>query len=162
MQFRARLSRPAYCFWLAFRPDGVEELCFPTDRDQPPPRTDVPSYPVLSPDQTVYGLTDGAGMQAFVLVVSERPLPAYSVWRAARGLGPWQPSPGMPRKTICHHDGQWEEVFLFDRHNQTRGAGERQQGAVSELQSLVTWLKRDKQLAAVEAWALPVLPRRPD
>jgi serine/threonine protein kinase len=159
VQFRARLSRPAYCFWLAFRPDGVEELCFPQDADQPPPLTDEPAYPVLDPDQIVYGLTDGAGMQAFALVVSDEPLPSYNAWRAARGTSPWRPTELPKSKAIRHHDSRWEEVFSLDRTNQTRGGGERRKGERSELQSLVAWLRTDKQLAIVDAWALPVLPR---
>lgn len=159
VQFRAQLSRPAYCYWLAFRPDGVEELCYPQDPDQPPPLTDEPSYPVSDPDQIVYGLTDGAGLQAFALVASDQPLPSYNAWRKTRGASPWRSAAVTQSTVIRHHDSRWEEVFSLDDVNQQRGAGERRQGDRSELEALVAWLRTDKQLAAIEAWALPVLPR---
>ena len=41
----ARLSRPAYAYLIAFRPDGEHEVCFPDSAEQPPPRDDRPRYP---------------------------------------------------------------------------------------------------------------------
>src|SRR5207248_2568623 len=34
---QARLSRPAYAYLIAFRPDGQMEVCYPEDETQPPP-----------------------------------------------------------------------------------------------------------------------------
>ena len=45
---KARLSRPAYAYLIAYRPDGTEELCFPESEDVAPPRTDAPRYPSVS------------------------------------------------------------------------------------------------------------------
>lgn len=144
VQFRAKLSRPAYCFWLAFRPDGVEELCFPHDSHgkgdptQPPPLTDKPSYPMepsyptVDQDETEYVLADGIGLQAFVLVVSQTPLPAYGEWRRRLPDCPWRPI-SDENSSIRHHDGHWEEVFAPDRRGQTRGAGGRSLGKRSSL-----------------------------
>jgi hypothetical protein len=41
----AKLSRPAYAYLIAFRPDGVAELCVPDREDVPPPLVDQPRYP---------------------------------------------------------------------------------------------------------------------
>ncbi len=90
IQFRARHSRPAYCYWLAFRPDGEEELCFPEDPHQPPLLTDWPAYPTNDPEHRVYMLTDGAGIQVFAIVVSDEPLSASSKWCEQRGQSPWR------------------------------------------------------------------------
>ena len=64
----ARLTAPGYCYLIALNPDGREQLCWPEDPAAPPPPTQVIDYPQ---DPTMgFGLTDGVGLQAFVLVVS--------------------------------------------------------------------------------------------
>jgi len=87
----AKLSRPAYAFLIAFRPDGTDEVCFPESEDEAPPLDDRPRYPSKSRNVN-YGLDEGAGLQVFVLVVSRRPLPSYKEWRAQRGSSPWERS----------------------------------------------------------------------
>jgi len=158
VRFRARLTRAAYCFWIALRPDGVEELCFPQDPDQPPPLTAEPTYPLQNPEKIVYGLTDGTGVQAFVLAVSKDPLPSYTQWRSKLGDSPWKPI-STPTTVVLHHDGQWLESFGPDRTGQTRGAGEAWQGESEPLTEVVQWLQQDQNLTAIDAWALPVWPR---
>jgi hypothetical protein len=71
----ARLTRPAYCFLLAFRPDGVAELCFPESDAQPPQKTDRVRVP--SRADARYGLQEGTGLWVFGVVASHKPLPAY-------------------------------------------------------------------------------------
>jgi serine/threonine protein kinase len=79
IQVRAEFSQPTYCFLIALNPDGVKQLCYPAAADtaQTTPITSL-RYPELEKD--AFGLTDGAGKQAFVLVASRQPLPAYSQW----------------------------------------------------------------------------------
>jgi hypothetical protein len=91
----AELAEPAYCYLIAFRPDGVEEVCFPEDQTQPPPLTDRPTYPSVRTD-VCYGLTDGAGLQAFFLVVSRQPLPPFDQWRRTLGPSPWLETVVLP------------------------------------------------------------------
>jgi hypothetical protein len=86
----ARLSRPAYAYLIAFRPDGIDEVCFPENEDEPPPLTDRPRYPGPASRGVNYGLDEGEGLQVFALVVSSRPLPSYQEWRARKGTSPWQ------------------------------------------------------------------------
>lgn len=161
VQFRARLSRPAYCYWIAFRPDGVDEVCFPDDPKQPPPLTDTPVYPSENPDSIYYRLSDGVGMQAFVLVVSDTPLPAYNEWSKGLPKPPWEPKELGTLPAVFHHDGHWEETFPLDRVGPTRGAGAHGQmeGTRSPLDGLVRWVRASNKAAVIEAWALPVLPR---
>jgi serine/threonine protein kinase len=85
----ARLSQPAYAYLISFRPDGIEEVCFPEGEDEPPTLTDRPRYPSVSRGVN-YGLNEGEGLQVFALVVSSGPLPAYKGWRARRGPSPWK------------------------------------------------------------------------
>jgi hypothetical protein len=92
---QAVLSQPAYAYVIAFRPDGVEELCFPESEDEPPPLTDRPRYPFGSRGVN-YGLTDGEGLQVFAVVASNQRLPAYQVWRRQCGDSPWKKSALAP------------------------------------------------------------------
>ena len=88
MRVHARLTTPAYCFLIALNPDGKEQLCVPADASTPPTRSDEVSFP---PDPTEgFGLTDGVGLQAFVLVASRDPLPPYRVWHSRLGGLPWR------------------------------------------------------------------------
>jgi serine/threonine protein kinase len=116
MRATARFNRPAYCYLLAFRPDGKEELCWPTRPDQPPEATNALTYPPGG----VYRLREvGQGAQAFVLVASSRPLPAYSAWRAEHGAAPWRPA-------------QTEGVWRFDGRTFTRAGRPDEDGPRAE------------------------------
>jgi hypothetical protein len=162
VQFRAKLSGSAYCYWIAFRPDGREELCFPADAERPPQATDTPSYPPRNEtklaQEEIYSLTDGVGLQAFALIVSEAPLPPYVEWRRELGESPWRAF-GLPKQLhIAHHNGEWEETFPIAGTVTTRGKGDRLQGGASELSRLATWLRGDRSLL-VDVWLIPVLPR---
>jgi serine/threonine protein kinase len=117
----ARLSRPAYAYLVAFRPDGVVEVCFPNDETQPPPLSDHVRYP---PPELVgkkaYGLSDGAGLCVFAVVASDRPLPAYRDF-AARQKPQWSPEPAGSG-TVWWFDGQWVDALTAT--GTLRGKGE--------------------------------------
>ena len=112
----AEFDGPGYCYLLALKPDGGWELWFPTD-DSPT----ATSALALPTEHAAWYLTDGPGLQAFILLVSAIPLSpdawagqlsklgweqrdADSVWRfdgirprrvgEQRGSGP---SPGLPQ-----------------------------------------------------------------
>ncbi len=76
------LSEPAYAYLLALNTDGSVQPSLPESDDQAPPRA---AGLVLYPDTAEYfNLTEGPGVQAFVVIASRRPLPAYRDW----GLDP--------------------------------------------------------------------------
>src|SRR5262249_12201010 len=83
-----KLSRPAYCYLIAFNPNGDEQLVYPPDVAAAPPRVEFFRYPAV--ETRFFPLTDGAGVQAFVLLTSPEPLPAYQEWKARTGSAPWQ------------------------------------------------------------------------
>src|SRR5262249_13787531 len=117
-----KLSRPAYCFLIAFRPNGTEEMCFPENEDEPPPLTDEPRYPALRRDEH-YGLNEGTGLQVFALVASNRPLPAYSTWRAQLGSSPWDKH-AVPGEVVWFDDGVFVETMTAagaDRGERAKG-----------------------------------------
>jgi hypothetical protein len=95
VKVKAVLSQPAYAYLIAFRPDGVEELCFPESEDEPPPLTDRPRDPFVSRGVN-FGLTEGEGMQVFAVVASNQRLPVFKVWRQRCGDSPWKKSALAP------------------------------------------------------------------
>jgi hypothetical protein len=146
VRVHARLTGPAYCYLLALNSDGKVQLCHPKGESTPPPRTDVVEYPA-NPD-SYFGLTDGVGVQAFVLVAAREPLPAFAEWQAATGPPPWQP---------FRADGVWQyDDGRFRRLDVARGE-ERVRGAPPPLHELAEYLRRT-QADAVAAVAFPVEP----
>jgi hypothetical protein len=79
VRVQVAFSRPAYSYLIALNPNGTIQLCVPVGGIVPSlPRRelDFPEYPA-----DYFGLTDGVGLQAFVVVASDRPLPAYESWK---------------------------------------------------------------------------------
>jgi hypothetical protein len=107
VQLHAAFSEPAYCFLLAFNPDGKEQLCWPADPRQPPVRLKRLDYP----DKHFFVLNDGVGLQAFVLLASRQPLPAYDDWKAQRPVLAWLTLPAKAG-LVWRGDGQRLERVL--------------------------------------------------
>ncbi len=86
VRISAKLKRPAYCYLVAFNPDGSLQLCYPPneagtpDESTAPKRTAQVDYP--SRQGKYFALTDGRGQQAFVLFASRDPLPPFADWRS--------------------------------------------------------------------------------
>jgi hypothetical protein len=79
VRVHVELTRPAHVLLIALNPDGKDQLCAQTGDDTSATPTRELEYP--EDRGRVFGLTDGAGLQAFVVVASERPLPAYAEWK---------------------------------------------------------------------------------
>jgi serine/threonine protein kinase len=152
----ARLSRQAYAYLIAFRPNGTEELCFPEKEDEPPPLTDRPRYPSVTRGVN-YGLNEGAGLQAFALVVSAQPLPAYKEWRAGRGPSPWKKAPAAPG-VVWRDDGADLLALTIDDPTGQRGKGQEVVGK-TPVAALTDWLRQDTKADAVAAVGFAVRPR---
>jgi hypothetical protein len=152
----ARLSRPAYVYLVAYRPDGTEELCFPESEDEAPPRTEAPRYPSVSRGVN-YGLNEGSGLQVFAVLASSEPLPAYKVWRARRGASPWKHAV-MPPGTVWWDDGDVVEALTID-NPLGRGKGKKVAGK-TPLAELLDWLRAAPEADTVAGMAVAVLPKR--
>jgi serine/threonine protein kinase len=145
VRVHARLSGPAHCYLIALNPDGKVQLCHPPNEASPPARTDALAYPA-DPD-SYFGLTDGVGVQAFVLIAAREPLPAYAEWKAAAGPPPWQQYKA---------DGVWQyDGERFRRLDVSRGV-ERVRGVPPALHALAEYLHR--RADAVAAVVFPVEP----
>ena len=102
VRFHATFNGPAYCYLIAFNPDGTEQLCHPEDAGKGEPTV----RPILRKDvrypagKHVF-ILDEAGLEVFVLVVSAKPLPPYAEWRAKAGCLPGKRSGTAGRAGGC-------------------------------------------------------------
>jgi tRNA A-37 threonylcarbamoyl transferase component Bud32 len=154
---QATLSRPAYAYLLAFRPDGQTELIFPEDEGEAPPLTDRPCYPSRSREQ-VYGLAEGAGLWVFAVAASEKPLPPYRAWSAGRAA-PWKQE-SAPAGVVWIDDGQWVEALSpagVDRGERAKGAEVPGRSAVVRV---ADWLKAGLPADAVGTVGVAVTERK--
>jgi hypothetical protein len=145
----AGLDRPADCHVIAFNPDGHDQLCYPADRDVPPPKPAEVDDPVAEGD---FSLRDGAGLQAFVLVASNEPLPPYQRWRSGLSEVPWRPTQA---DGVWRSDGRGLELAMAMRSG-TAAPSE----PPPPLSQPHRFLATRPGVAAVRAWDLPVKPDR--
>jgi hypothetical protein len=147
---QAQLSEPAYCYLIAFLPNGKEDLCYPRDPAAAPPQQDKLLYPTA--EGRFYGLDDGPGLEAFVLVASAEPLPAYADWKKAHGVAPWRPVPA--REGIWHGNAQglhWAGPLPRSERAKRE--------APQELADLLRHFREGARGAIVEMAAFAVAPR---
>jgi serine/threonine protein kinase len=154
IEVKAELSRPAYAYLCAFRPDGKEVVLFPQDETDVPERTDRPIYPSKRRD-TRYVLADGVGLWVVVLIASPDPLPAYKTWRARHAGGPWKAVAGT-RDVVWADDGQWLKE-LVPGPSPTRG--EKSIAGKAPVTELVDWLRKEAPGATVSAVGFTVVAK---
>jgi serine/threonine protein kinase len=147
VEVEARLSRPAYGYLIAFRPDGGEELCLPDDEAAAPPLSDRLRYPPREKQGVNYGLDEGQGLMVFAAVLSSRPLPPYRDWRAERGKADWRPE-AAPPGVVWWDNGDGLEALTVDRPEAQRSKGREVTGK-APLARLATWLRQTPQVEAV-------------
>jgi hypothetical protein len=127
------------------------ELCGPAGATSPgaPRRERV--FPEDPKDY--FGLTDGVGLQAFVVVASDRPLPAYESWKAQ--------VPGGLAWARLDREGFWSydsaassEAARF--RGRLRGDILRRESAPEGLVNLCDRLRQSPGVTLVRAVAFPV------
>jgi hypothetical protein len=149
VRVQVRLNRPAYCYLIAFNADGTEQLCSPREKTAAPSLADAINYPTRP--WTYFGLTDGTGLQAFVLVAALEPLPPYEQWRSGGGATLWQHSEAGG---VWRFDGRQFELLEVQR------ARERERGGPPPaLVTLCDFFLRRPGVAAFEVFAFPVRPK---
>ena len=131
------LSRPAYAYLVAFRPDGVMELISPNTDDQPPGRGVRVRYPTADKLDRRYGLQEGSGLWIFAVAASEKPLPAYKNWSEVKPAA-WVPLSGQS-VAVLNHDGIWVETLTPG--GRMRAKDESALGAVSRFDRVIRYLK---------------------
>lgn len=157
----AELSEPAYCYLIAFSPDGKDRICFPEDENTPPPKTDRPGYPMSGDDG--FGLDEGTGLQAFYLVASRRELPPYAEWRKGRRAPPWR-LVGGPGDAVWRFDGHGTQEFTADNPFEpstggpARAPGRKLRKDDRVMTELNDWLREDPRIETSMAIGFTVAP----
>jgi serine/threonine protein kinase len=172
-----RLTEPAYTYLIAFRPDGVAELCYPASENLPPTKRDRATHPENSSRGSGYGLREGTGLWVFAAVVSQEPLPAFSDWLRTHRL-PVRKGPVSPRATVLvSHGGEVEIQTVLNPAPGARtpefinvgempgalphAAGNEKLPGMADFIELVDGLKAASPLVEIKALGLCVDPQRP-
>jgi hypothetical protein len=101
IQVTANFTQPVFCYLLALNPDGVKQLCYPGADDEVQGEP-IPSLRYPIDEDSAFGLTDGVGEQAFVLMTSLDPLPAFQDWESDLVNATW-PDPDVTGNWIYQH-----------------------------------------------------------
>jgi serine/threonine protein kinase len=152
VQVYAEFTEPVYAFLLAFNPDGKEQLCIPRARSQQPARQDR----LQLGGSDAFPLNDGIGLQAFVVVASRQPLPAYAEWAAQRPAVSWRT---VPAKEGAVWRGDGERLKPVTRRGDDRGEIVQLEG-VAPLAELGRTLRGSPGVEAVAVEAFAVLPKQ--
>jgi hypothetical protein len=117
---QVELTAPAYAFLIAFNANGEAQLRWPVNEQKkpdervPPPRAERFQDP--HPDRVgptgrpiAFILDDEprGGLQAFALVLSEKPLPPYAGWKKGRDLGAWRRLVGFSNPFVADTKGTY-------------------------------------------------------
>jgi hypothetical protein len=148
---RAELNQAAYCYLVAFNPNGDVQLCLPEDETKPPAKTSRVVYPSGT---FRFPLNDDIGLQAFVLIVSQSELPPWLKWKTDNGPIPWQATTG---EGAWRYDGQ-----RFDRIPLRRGRPRESDTPPRAFRELCESVKGRPGVDVIEAIAFPVDPKDED
>ncbi len=151
LRVQVRLSRPAYAFLLALNPNGTIQLCLPVSGVVPGSPLSELDFPEDPADY--FGLTDGVGLQAFVVVASDRSLLAYETWKTQ--------VPGGLDWSSVDLEGFWtyDSAAPSDAarvRGKLRGDILRRESAPASLINLCDRLRRSPGVVLVRAVAFPV------
>jgi serine/threonine protein kinase len=150
LRVRASLSAPGYCYLLALNPDGKVQRCVPAAATEPPTQSEEIVYPT---GEEYFPLTDGVGWQAFLLLVSCDPLPAFDMW-AGRTIIRWEPAHD---ESVC--------VWRFDGHaiepvtRPDRSQPRKRAGAPRNFKKTCDSIRKLPLIDAVAAIAFQVSPK---
>jgi hypothetical protein len=153
VRVRLALSRPAYGYLIALNPNGRVQLCMPLGPSAAGSRGREWEFPEDPRDY--FGLTDGTGLLAFVVVASDQPLPAFEAWRTQvpGGLA-WSP---VDREGLWTYDSLGTSAATRWR-GRLRGEILKREAAPEDLIRLCDRLRQAPGVALVRAVAFPVRP----
>jgi len=155
---QAELSEPAYAYLIAYRPDGVDEICDPDDPESPPGKTKGLRYPPAAKTKVVYRLDNGSGLQAFAVVVSRTPLPPYRAWKKRHGTAPWKKGSSSPAGVVWLDDGRSLTPLTAGDPTEMRGKDAPIRGGGNAVADLTAWLRAIPGVDAVAVKAFLVPP----
>lgn len=141
IHIRGELSRAAYYYLVALNTDGTTRFC-PQDGASVPPR---PTARIDAPKPTVnVPLREGPGLQGFVLLASDEPLPAYDEWVRSTGGLKWDRCEG---RGAWMYDGRL--IRPLTTTSRARPEGSNAPRALEDLAAVISSGKHFKLLRAV-------------
>ncbi len=149
----AKFSTPVYFYLVSLDADGVVRPRLPALLSEPPQLADAINYPCLptgGPNDILYNLNNGPGIQGFMLLVSEHPLPSWSEWISVRGQPIWSRDPD-PAGGVVVFDG------VATRYEGATRDPRPARGAL--VLTPIDWAQAQKDLTAVRFIAFPVMPK---
>ena len=132
-------------------PDGSIQHCYPESPASAPPRTESLEFP--GDPLSGFGLTDGVGVQAFVLIASAQPLPPPEAVRGKIEKLPWKP---LHNDAVWRFDGEKWSLDLDPRRGTKRPLADLPQ----PLDRSCRALKGGLDIETIQALAFPVEDRR--
>jgi hypothetical protein len=158
VEIEVDLSREAYAFLIAFRPDGKEEVCAPDSEDDPPAKSARLEYPPSGDNRGVnYGLDEGEGLQAFAVVMSSNPLPSYREWQRLRGPSIWDKHPA-DAGTVWQDQGD-RMLDFTTAYPRSERSKKREVKGKTPLAQLTDWLRKAPGVETVATIGFAVLPK---
>ena len=133
--------------------DGKATLCLPAAPDEPPTELTELTFP--ADELADYALTGGEGLQGFVLLVSDQPLPGWSTWLDRHGPIPWERAAeaGEIPWTL---EGRITKPVLIASGEKARGEIRRRLVKPEPLQNLEAWMQDREEFDAVRGVIFPV------
>ena len=109
------------------------------------------------PSETGYfALSDGLGLQAFVLLASRDPLPPFEAWHGRDGLKWRSAEAGRSFAGVWRDDGRWFDAVSSG----PRGEREKQSVVPAPFEELCKSLRNVPGIGAIEAIAFTVVKPR--
>ncbi len=147
-----RFDSPVYCYLIALNPDGVIQPCVPELEIDKPKLRDEVGYPGGAKEYFGLPDKDGPGLQAFVVVASRAPLPAYAEWAPRSGLA-WK---RVIPNGAWWFDGRWIRSISSGH----RGVVTTDSDSPRSFQELCDFLSKLPGIEVSQAIAFPVRERR--
>ncbi len=147
---QADLDPPAYCYLIAFDPDGRFRLADPPEVTVSPSRCSEFRYITRLDSSRGASQPLGAGLQAWLLVAARDPLPPFADWSASRLL-PWR---SVQAQGVWRFDGRSIERL----HPGRRRVLQRTFDSPHPFARLCELLRGIPDIDAIAAIAYPVRP----
>jgi serine/threonine protein kinase len=155
VRVQARLNESAHFYLIALNPDGKAQLCLPPQENEAPKNDSEIQFE----ESTFFPLTDGPGMQVFVVLAARQSLPPFARWEGGDALKRrWR----HLASDNVHGVWDYKEGLVTRVSSGPRGALEkRSDGRPAMLREVCDDLASIPRIEAVRAIAFPVMPRTP-
>jgi serine/threonine protein kinase len=158
----AKLDSPAYWYLIALTPDGKFQLFLAQEDDGksnlPKKESDLPRQSAqIGSDKWYFHLTEGCGLQAFVVVASREKLPPFDKWDGRVGLQKhWkQVAADKSHGVWEYRDGEIRRIS-----SEPRGPEKRPDSSPALFQEVCKYLEKLSKVEVIRAEAFAVRSKK--